>query len=77
MNGQINLQLKHERCVSPGRAAQIMTSALGHGYSRKSVYRLVESGDLKAHRVRRGGHIWVDLDSVLALISKTLQEPAI
>jgi hypothetical protein len=77
MNGQINLQLKHDRCVSPGRAAQIMTSALGHGYSRQSVYRLIESGDLKAHRVRRGARLWVDLDSILALVTKALQEPAI
>ena len=77
MKGQINLPLKHERCVSPGRAAQILSSALGHGYSRQSVYRLVESGDLKAHRVREGGHIWVDLDSLLELISNALAKPAI
>jgi hypothetical protein len=77
MNGQISLPLKHDRCVSPGRAAQILASSLGHGYSRQSVYRLIESGDLKAHRVRRGGHIWVDMDSILSLISKTLTEPAI
>ncbi len=77
MNGQINLPLKHERCVSPGRAAQILASSLGHGYSRQSVYRLIESGELKAHRVRQGGHIWVEVDSVLALISRTLAEPAI
>lgn len=77
MNGQINLQLKHERCVPPARAAQILSSALGHGYSRQSVYRLIESGNLKAHRVRQGGHIWVEVDSVLALISKTLAAPAI
>jgi hypothetical protein len=77
MNGQINLPLKHERCVSTGRAAQILASSLGHGYSRQSLYRLIESGELKAHRVRHGGHIWVEVDSILALISKTLAEPAI
>ncbi len=77
MTGQINLPLKHERCVAPQRAAQILASALGHGYSRQSVYRLIESGDLRAHRVRTGGHIWVEVDSVLELISKTLEKPAI
>lgn len=77
MNGQINLQLKQDRCVSPGRAAQILSSALGHGYSRASVYRLIESDDLKAHRIRKGGHIWVEVDSILALIKNTLETPAI
>jgi hypothetical protein len=77
MKGQINLPLKQERCVPPSRAAQILSSALGHGYSRQSVYRLIECGELKAHRMPHGGHIWVDVDSVLALISKTLTEPAI
>jgi hypothetical protein len=75
--GQINLPLKHDRCVPVQRAAQILASSLGHGYSRQSVRRLIESGDLKAHRVSRGGRIWVDVDSVLTLISKTLAEPAI
>jgi hypothetical protein len=77
LNGQINLPLKHDRCVAPERAAQILASALGHGYSRQSVYRLIESGDLKSHRVRRAGRIWVEVDSILELISKTLNDPAI
>lgn len=77
MNGQINLQLKQERCVVPQRAAHILTNALGHGFSRQSVYRLVESGDLRAHRLRRGGRIWIEMDSILDLITKTLNSPAV
>jgi hypothetical protein len=77
MNGQINLPLKHERCVPPGRAAQILASALGHSCSRQSIYRMVESGTLKAHRIPGAGRIWVEVDSLLELISKTLSGPAI
>jgi hypothetical protein len=73
--GQQNLPLRSDRCISPPRAAQILTSALGHGYSTQSVRRLVESGDLRAHRVRKGGYIWVEQDSVLELIKRVLNSP--
>jgi len=73
--GQQNLSLRCDRSISPARASQMLTSALGHGYSRQGVYRLIESGDLRAHRVRKGGYLWVEQDSVVELIQRVLNSP--
>ena len=72
--GQMGLQQRFDRCISPQRASQMMTDALGHGYSRRSVSRLVESGALRAHRVRKGGWLWIEQDSVRKLIEQIKTE---
>jgi hypothetical protein len=74
-SGQQNLSLRYGRSISPARASQMLTAALGHGYSRQGVYKLIESGDLRAHRVRKGGYLWVEQDSVTALIQRVLNSP--
>ena len=74
-SGQIGLPLKHDRCVTPRRASDILTKALGHGYSACSVKRLCESGEVRAHRVRKGGWWFIEMDSIVALIQRVLNEP--
>jgi len=73
--GQQNLPLRNERCISPKRASQIMTATLGHGCSIQSIYRLIESGELRAHRMRKLGWWWIEQDSVLEYIHQVQNEP--
>jgi hypothetical protein len=63
------------RCVSSARASRILANALGHGYSRQSVVRLIEEGSLHAHRLRRRGQWYIDSNSVLKLIQNILDTP--
>ena len=73
--GQHGLPLKVERCITPERASQLMANALGHSVSRQAVYRLIDSGELRAHRLHARGVFQVEMDSVLELIHKVLTSP--
>ena len=64
-----------ERYVTPQSASHMLAHALGHGYSRQTVVRLVEEGRLRAHRLPPRGYIWIETDSVLALILSVLDAP--
>ncbi len=57
------------RYISPARASQILGAALGHGYSRQSVLRLLEEGLLLGHQMKPRGRWWVVSRSVRTYIA--------
>jgi hypothetical protein len=63
------------RCITPKRASQIMAAALGHNVSRQAIYRLIDSGELRAHRLHSRGVFQVEHFSLLELIERVLNSP--
>lgn len=63
-----------ERYVSPERASQILAHVLGHGYSRQSVLRLLESGVLVGHQMTPRGRWWILSASVRAYAQSVLKQ---
>jgi excisionase family DNA binding protein len=72
---QSNLPLKVPGCVTPTRAAQMLSEKLGHEVSRQTVYRMIDDGRLTAHRVCAGGKWWIYTDSVHAAAEHILNDP--
>lgn len=60
------------RWLSPERASQMLSHMLGHGYSRQSVLRLLEAGDLVAHQMKPRGRWWIEGNSVRAYARRVL-----
>jgi hypothetical protein len=60
--------IEKERFLSPARVSQVLSRALGHGYSRQSIVRLLESGVLAGHRMTPRGHWRILSSSVRAYI---------
>jgi hypothetical protein len=58
-----------DRYISPARTSQILGAALGHGYSRQSVLRLLEEGILLGHQMKPRGRWWIVSSSVHAYIA--------
>lgn len=61
----------NERYISPTRASQILSNALGHVYSRQSVMRLLEAGVLVGHQMKARGHWWI-LSSSLSAYTQSI-----
>ena len=62
-----------ERYVSPARASQMLSYALGHGYSRQSIVRLLEAGILTGHQMTKRGRWWVLSSSLKAYTQSILE----
>jgi hypothetical protein len=60
-----------EHYVSPARASQILSHILGHGYSRQSIVRLLESGVLTGHQMTPRGRWWI-LSSSLRVYAQSI-----
>lgn len=73
---QAPLPLKCDRCITPERASQIMMSALGHGFSRTQILRLLDEGRLRGHQLKPRSRWWVETESVYELIQTILPEPS-
>jgi hypothetical protein len=63
---------KDDRYISPARASQILSRALGHGYSRQSIVRLLESGTLVGHQMTPRGRWWILSSSLRVYIQEIL-----
>ncbi len=68
--GEQKPRVATDRYISPARASQIMHWALGHGYSRKSVVRLLEQGALQGHQMKPRGRWWILASSVNEYINR-------
>jgi hypothetical protein len=65
-----------EHYVSPARASQILSHTLGHGYSRQSILRLVESGLLMGHQMKPRGYWWILSSSLRVYAQSILKQNA-
>lgn len=63
-----------KRYVSPARASQMLSHALGHGYSRQSVVRLLESGALAGHQMTPRGRWWILSRSLRVYVESVLRQ---
>jgi hypothetical protein len=54
----------------------MLTRALGHGYSRQSVLRLLESGILAGHQMKPRGRWWILSNSVNSYSARILAQDA-
>jgi hypothetical protein len=66
---QTNPAIERGRYISPARTSQILGAALGHGYSRQSVLRLLEEGLLLGHQMKPRGRWWIESSSIRAYIA--------
>lgn len=62
------------RFLSPARASQILSHALGHGYSRQSIVRLLESGALAGHQMTPRGRWWILSSSLRVYLQSILRQ---
>lgn len=67
---------KTEHYVSPARASQILSHTLGHGYSRQSIVRLLESGVLTGHQMTPRGRWWILSSSLRVYAQSILRQDA-
>jgi hypothetical protein len=65
-----------EHYVSPARASQILSHTLGHGYSRQSIVRLLESGALMGHQMTPRGRWWILSSSLRVYAQSILKQDA-
>lgn len=63
-----------EHYISPARASQILSHSLGHGYSRQSIVRLLESGVLTGHQMKPRGRWWILSSSLRAYAQSILKQ---
>lgn len=66
--------IEAQRYLSPARASQILSHELGHGYSRQSIVRLLESGALAGHQMTPRGRWWILSGSLRIYIQSVLRQ---
>jgi hypothetical protein len=72
---QPELAPRIEETVSTGQACRVIKRKLGRSLSRKTVVRLIESGELQAFRLHKNAHWSIDSASLQQYIQRVRKMP--